>query len=294
MSVPISRRLAQSGTRAAARAAALDVLSFAAKQAGLTDAGLQRPRVHFLFLHRIRPGEEDSFRQLLLEIQRDHRVVTYSEAVARVIDGRIDGRYACFSFDDGFSSCLRAASLLKAEGLAACFFVCPGLVGMSREDLARYIPGIDRVERGGMTWKDLERLLADGHEIGSHTVSHPVLAKSSSEEVARQIFASRDELVDRFGIVRHFAWPRGRFHHFTASARQLVEDAGYVSCASGERGSHPAPAGAVAYPCFRRDLIDLAWPLEHILYFIGRSGRKSDSSTNEWPAGWTTPEGDMS
>ncbi|MFN2560825.1 MAG: polysaccharide deacetylase family protein [Jatrophihabitans sp.] len=270
--------------RSRARSAALDALSLTAERSGRTERGLARPRVLFLLFHEVRPGEEDAFRTLVRQMQRGHRLVSHSEAVSRVLEDRIDGCYASISFDDGFTSGLVAARILEEEGATACFFVCPDLLDKDRAELVRTFPLIDRAERGSLTWDELEDLRARGHEINSHTLTHPIIAGVPAEEAARQIIASREQLASRLDSGAHFAWPHGQFADFTPAARAAVEQAGYVSGASAVRGAHTSAVAAGTVPCLRRENIDLAWPARHVQYFLGRSALRSTPADNLWPA----------
>jgi hypothetical protein len=270
--------------RARARSAALDALSLAAERSGRTERGLARHRVLFLLFHEIRPGEEDAFRSLVRQMQRGHQLVSHSEAVSRVLEDRIDGCYASISFDDGFTSGLVAARILEEEGATSCFFVCPELLGKDRAELVRTFPLIDPSERGSLTWDELEDLRTRGHEINSHTLTHPIIAGVPADEAARQIIVSREQLASRLDAGEHFAWPHGQFVDFTPAARAAVEQAGYVSGASAVRGTHTSGVPAGTVPCLRRENVDLRWPVRHIQYFLGRSALRSTPDDNQWPA----------
>ena len=284
MVAPIRRRFRRSRSRALARRVALD-FRISAQGHGKIEKGMQRNRVHFVYLHGLRAGEGPAFRNLIRDLREAHELVSYSEAIRRVEQGPIDRPYLCLSFDDGLASCLPASSILKEEGVSACFFVCAGLVGLAPNELRQFIPGAFGQDDGTMGWGELEKLLAAGHEIGNHTMSHRVLAEVSASEAATQISASRDALEERLGTVSHFAWPRGQFRHFSSGSGKLVRESGHASCASGVRGSHSIPAGDL-YPCIRRDYVDLSWPLPHIRYFLGTSGLRSTATDNAWPTGW--------
>jgi len=286
VSVPLLQRIPQGRLRRAIRALALDGLSAASEFTGQTRQNLNRPRIHFLYSHGVHTEETAAFQRLIEQLQLRNKFVSYSEAVERVMRNDIDSQYVCFSFDDGFASCVTAAELLTDAGISACFFVCPDLVGKERADLKRAFPRGYKSDQRTMTWHEIEGLLERGHEVGSHTLSHPVLAELCDNEAAAQIHVSRETLSSRFGDISHFAWPRGQFRHFNAEAADVVRQAGYSSCASAERGCHTFGVRIGGFPCFRRDYVDLSWPLRHTQYLIARSARRSSASDNEWPKGW--------
>ncbi|TAK51501.1 MAG: polysaccharide deacetylase family protein [Gammaproteobacteria bacterium] len=79
-----------------------------------------------------------------------------------------------------------------------------------------------------MTWQQIRELRAAGHAIGSHTLSHRVLATLDPSEQAREIAGSRRALE---GIlcdsVRSFAYPVGGPRHIDRHSIELVQQAGY-------------------------------------------------------------------
>lgn len=271
--------------RALGRALALDVLSARQKAQELFRAPTRGNLVHFIYLHGVEWKHQDRFKWLIEVLQRDYRFVSYSEAVSRLNEGRVEEQYACVSFDDGFESCIRAGSLLAEAGVQAAFFVCPGLIDRPRAALHEPFPGGLGGESRTMTWEEIEMLAALGHEIGSHTTTHRVVSGLGADEVLVELSESKRELESRFGPIEHFAWPRGRWEHFTPDAVRAAADAGYLSCASAVRGSHASLRGS-NYPVIRREHVSLEWPERHIEYFLrrGRSGRYV--SDGAWPSAW--------
>lgn len=275
--------------RAAARYAALDGLTARQKLTGGRSA-LERPRVHFPYLHAVPPTEEDDFRRLLAKLAEKHTFVSYSEAVDRVKSGDIDKPYVSFSFDDGFASNVRTAAILEEFGAVGCFFVATDFIGVKTLQDAHALFGYTQgIDEHAMTWGDLEDLKARGHEIGNHTCTHRQISQESPERVRDEIARAAETLRSRLGSVEHFAWPFGRFHHFTDEAARVVFETGHASCASAERGAH-VPGGDLADDqiCIRRDHIMTSWPLRHSLYFLTQSAAAAASHT--WPQDWSVSD----
>ena len=274
--------------RSVARHLALSGLAFWYRAAGRMSS-LDQDHIQFLYLHHMFPDEEAPFRRLLTALSRTHHLIGYSEAVDRILNGRIDKPYLCLSVDDGLKNSLRAARIMKEFGVSGCFFICPAMVGETNhqrlEEYCRQRFGMPPTEL--MSWNDIGTILKDGHEIGSHTMTHPVLSRISEHQAQDEIARSYEWLVAKAGRVDHFAWPEGRFFHFTPAAAEMVFDAGFKSCASAERGCHVArPAGAERSLCIRRDYISAKWPLSHVLYFIVRNCLTASDHNNQWPEGW--------
>jgi len=274
--------------RGRARHLALDLLSMRDVISGAPE--LERPRVHVLYLHHVLRDEERSFLRLMAWLRQRHTIVSYSEAVRRIHEGAIDRPYVAITFDDGMRNNLRAAELLSGEGISACFFVCDAMAEeRDPERIAEFcanelhIPPADF-----LSWDDMEQLLRTGHEIGNHSSRHATLARLSAPERADHISGSLSRLRSRLGNgVEHFAWPRGRFMHFSAAARDEVFRAGHTSCASAERGAHVVGQPRRELLCIRRDQIIAAWPLRHARYFIARGSRGATPAMNSWPPEWT-------
>lgn len=114
------------------------------------------------------------------------------------------------TFDDGrLSQYDNALPILNAAGLKATFFV------MSRKD-----PSF-------MSRSQIRDLYAQGHEIGSHSVTHPHLTEIPKSQAKKEIENSKTKLEDVLGgKVVSFAYPYGEFDSQIA---QLVENAGYKS-----------------------------------------------------------------
>lgn len=93
-------------------------------------------------------------------------------------------------------------------------------------------------ERQTMTWDEI-RVMADaGMEIGSHSVTHPILSRQALEEAAWEVRASKETIERELGRpVRHFAYPNGRSCDFPAELIAHLEACGYESAASAVEGA---------------------------------------------------------
>ncbi len=91
---------------------------------------------------------------------------------------RVEGPYIAMTFDDGphGANTPRLLDMLKQRGIKATFFV----VGQC----AAEFPDI------------MKRIVAEGHEIASHSWSHPLLSKMGEESVSDQLQKTHD-------IIRH-------------------------------------------------------------------------------------------
>lgn len=89
------------------------------------------------------------------------------------------------------------------------------------------------MERVMLSWEELNALMRDGLAIGSHTMTHPILTRVSTEQAAEEIARSRQALQARLGrAVDHFAYPNGQPEDFSPAIQRLVASAGFRSAST--------------------------------------------------------------
>ena len=85
-----------------------------------------------------------------------------------------------------------------------------------------------------LSWEEVRALKAGGVEIGSHTMTHPVLPDLDREQVRTELEASRDEIAERIGErPRLFCYPHGLFSPTVKEITRRFYDAA-VSTIPGE------------------------------------------------------------
>lgn len=276
--------------RQTGRRVVLDVLS-APMATGLVGrtALLQTPRVQAFYLHDLHEADHDRFADLIAGIGANGSFVPLTAALESLeAAGPLGSPTFVLTFDDGLKTSVRAAELLHELEISACFYVVTGIVGerdqRRRDDFCRQRLRIEPTEL--MDWDDLSYLLELGHEVGSHTVSHPRLA-DAADQLRPELEKSFEALASRLGIERlHFAWPFGDFASAPSTVVAEATAAGYASCASAERGVHMPPVTPASL-CLRRDHLLPHWPLRHVEWFMARNVARSDQAMNEFP---TRPE----
>jgi peptidoglycan/xylan/chitin deacetylase (PgdA/CDA1 family) len=134
----------------------------------------------------------------------------------------------------------RAKQLADAERRAAIARVDALAGGLER-------PAWD----GMMTWSELGELVGGGHEVGSHTLSHPILPRCSASEIEREVGESKRLLEKHLQCeVTSFAYPNG---DFDARSLRAVEACGYRQAVSTRWG--PNRRGAAPFALRRCDVV---------------------------------------
>ncbi|HQY89517.1 MAG TPA: hypothetical protein PK402_12765, partial [Tepidisphaeraceae bacterium] len=126
---------ARAAMRFRAKRAVIDAMSMAWRATGQLDRALSRPRVQVLVLHHVDDSMVDSFRSFIEQLSKRVQFVSYSRAIETIVHGTIDRPMITLSFDDGFASCVRAATVMEEFGAKVMFFVNPRIVGETRSDV---------------------------------------------------------------------------------------------------------------------------------------------------------------
>ncbi len=265
---------------------ALSALAWVDQRSGI-ESYLGMPRVQFLYVHHIFKDEEVAFERLINKLSKNHHFISYSRAVEFILNRKIDKPYLVISSDDGFRNNLRAAEIMNKYGISGCFFINPSIIDLKDEGaikiFCRQRLNFPPVEF--LTWQEVERLQKWGHEIGSHTMNHINLANSTEQEIQYELGASYNVIRQRCGDTIHFAFPYGRFFHFSEAARKIVFEIGFASCASAERGCHINHPSFLSKSelCILRDHIVLDWSIDHILHFMANNSKKVNYNSNLFP-----------
>jgi peptidoglycan/xylan/chitin deacetylase (PgdA/CDA1 family) len=194
---------------------------------------MARRDVLVLCYHGIAPGSlHGEVTPEALRAQLDHvagrgyRWTTFTDAVT----GSEPGRVAAITFDDGIASAAEhGLPILEDFGAPGTMFLTVTMLGWG-----------GRIDAGGAA-----RLAERGWEIGSHTMTHPVLTNVDAATLETELVESKRELERVSGrVCTAVSYPTGRGDARVAAA---AEAAGYVAGAALE-GAVDAPAGPLSWP----------------------------------------------
>ena len=112
-------------------------------------------------------------------------------------------------FDDhSMVSCANALPVMRERGLVATMFVISGLADGDPSLGASWA-----VQPPRMRWRELEKLIDAGWEIGAHTYSHPFLTAvpegvEGDEQIMHELVRGKTDIAANLGVnPRHFAYP---------------------------------------------------------------------------------------
>jgi peptidoglycan/xylan/chitin deacetylase (PgdA/CDA1 family) len=122
---------------------------------------------------------------------------------ATYFQANVDGPYIAMTFDDGPSpeTTPRLLDILKQRNIKATFF----MIGQN-------------VERNP---EIVKRILAEGHEIGNHSWTHPQLAKLSDDRVTEEITKTQNAIKSAAGYTPTLLRPP--YGSITARQKEWIE-----------------------------------------------------------------------
>lgn len=188
------------------------------------------------------------------QLMRDRfHVVTLDEAYRMLYERATPPmRTVAITFDDCYRDNLDAARVLAEHQLPATFFVPTKYVGT--EHVFEWDIGLKQL--ANLTWPEVKEMQKLGHDIGSHSVSHPDFGVLDPDQARVEMAESKKILEDQLGQqARFFAFPYGGRTNFTLEQNAIVRDVGYDAAYSA--------FGGFVYPHMRGHIL----PRQSMPYF---------------------------
>jgi peptidoglycan/xylan/chitin deacetylase (PgdA/CDA1 family) len=134
-------------------------------------------------------------------------------------DAPLPKRPIVVSFDDGYRSVAHAAlPPMRERGW-------PGVLNLTVKNLQ---------VRGGLSARQVRRLIVAGWEIDAHSVTHPNLTALDDTQLTHEVAGSRRKLRSLFGVpVDFFCYPAGRYDARVIAA---VHRAGFLGATTTREG----------------------------------------------------------
>ena len=231
--------------------------------------------IRFPYYHHVFDDERTGFARQIEYFKSVGDIINLNDAVL-LIKGKvpIDGRYFCFTFDDGFKNCIENALPILVENDAiAAFFVATDYIGLDPiedcDKLLDFYPDRRRL-MAFMNWEDCRALTNAGMIIGSHTMSHVPLSSLNKVQAQEEMTKSKARIEEELGqSCKHFCAPFGVPHRdFDHDVHpKMADDIGYESFITTERGANHA--GSTVFS-IRRDHMMANAPLHEMKYFMSK------------------------
>ena len=200
--------------------------------------------------------------------------------VADASNGALPGKSLILSIDDGYKAGLDGLAAIEAHGFKAVYFVNPGSLGHG----------------SFMSWEQCREIERRGHEVASHTLTHPNLAKPGKSQdvkaycasIAKELRHSKELLEKELGHpVLALAYPYGAYNPAVGVA---AKKAGYQQVYTVSDGNNPTGSmdllrirrillmGAPSQKAFEKRLQLAAMPADEdvlqdgALFYQGRPG----------------------
>ena len=170
-------------------------------------------------------------KQLRFLVDRGYQGATFEQAVTSPPHRRT----LAVTFDDAFRSVFELAfPILSHLGLPGTLFVPTKKLVSDRpmvwEGIDSWIGTPHEDELVGMSWEQVEQLVAAGWEIGSHTQTHRHLPALSDDDLEVELRASRADCEERLGRpCNTLAYPFGAVDD---RVRDAVLKVGYTAAGS--------------------------------------------------------------
>lgn len=187
-----------------------------------------------------------SFDQQMRWLAASRRAVSLDAARAFVAGrGRLPDGAVLVTIDDGDAGVASHAwPILERHGVPAVAFVIPGQLDWP----------------GRLTVRQLQELAARGLEIGSHSISHPSMARIPRAQARNEAVQSKQLLEKLIGRpVTSFAYPYGTLVDFDTEVAGILAGAGYDCAFTSQHGPVRPGQPRFTLPRVKVEAGDPAW-----------------------------------
>ena len=201
----------------------------------------------------LRPTKVADFERQMRYLSKAYHPVSL-EQIARYIQDKmpLPSKAIAVTLDDGYlDNYENAYPILKKYHIPATVFLTTNFIGTG--EIPRWEKGYYTDEKTLMlSWKQVREMSDGGISFGSHTLTHPFLARIPRQQVEKEIHLSKDIIEQQIGKpINTMAYPSGNFN---SDVKALVKEAGYSAAVSTFAG-HNSPLDDVY--ALKRNVIQL-------------------------------------
>lgn len=162
---------------------------------------------------------------LFLKEETTFEIVSLQDLLSELESNKNMGRKVAITFDDGhYDNFSVARPILNKYGIKATFFITTDFIE------GKIPPGFGATTpKKSMSWQEVRKLRAEGHEIGSHCKSHIGLNNLSNSKLKEEIVESKEIIESQLGgEINSIAYP---FGEASENAREMANET-YKYCFS--------------------------------------------------------------
>jgi peptidoglycan/xylan/chitin deacetylase (PgdA/CDA1 family) len=162
-------------------------------------------------------------RQIDLALSMQYSFTTLHEYIKQEIDG---SKRIAITFDDGYESVYKYAyPVLKQYGIPATVFVLPAFTGKYNTWDVNW--GGQKLRH--LNWDQIDQLINDGWQIGSHGMHHLDLSRLSDTDLYTELANSKADIEKHNSKPLYLSYPFGNCNHrVVRCARDLGYEGGVV------------------------------------------------------------------
>lgn len=176
--------------------------------------------ITFLTYHSVKKEQRVKFKKHMEDILK------YSHPVYANIDGPLpDNQHLiAVTFDDGYQSIIdNALPIMHDRKIPATVFITTGYLGQKPGWIRD--PDHENASELVLTRNQLKQLAEESVLLGSHTVTHPLLANTHEDQVNIELLKSKESLEDMLNLkIDLFSFP---FDSYTNKLIELSKKVGY-------------------------------------------------------------------
>lgn len=175
--------------------------------------------VRVLCYHDIQPNNLPQFEKQIEFLKKEANIIS-PEQLKDFFLGRgfLPGVNVFITFDDASVDQYVAAEVLDKHKIKGAFFICPD--DIEKQDLIAARPG-SRLKP--MAWEQIVELHHKGHAIGSHSMTHPILAELQPFEIQVELEKSKKIIEEKIkDKIDFFAFPYGTEKEISDEARLVA------------------------------------------------------------------------
>lgn len=161
------------------------------------------------------------FLRQLNYLLRHYRLVSLSEAIELLDNGKVAVPTICITFDDGYAdNFVNLRAISEATGVPIAYFIATEHIASGRE-----FAHDERAGEHGFapnTWHQIEVLKRSGYDIGSHTRNHADCGVTDQEFLRNEIVGSSQDIATEVGPAKYFSFPFGMPSNISPDALALA------------------------------------------------------------------------